>query len=87
MATGTEVFEYVYETSNDNKTYEIAVLNNIKASKDETNKCIIHTSKEEAAAFTKELIGQDIDVYTVTIKSKTLEELYLETTEKKGGEK
>lgn len=85
--TGNEVFEYVYETSNDEKAYELAVLKKIKVSKGEGGKCIIHAAKEDAANFTKELVSQDICVYLMTIKSKTLEELYMETTEKKGGQK
>ena len=83
--TGVEVFEYVYETSNDEKTYELAVLKGINASKGDGQRCIIHTSKENAAKFTKYLVDQGIHVYLMMIKSKTLEELYMETTESKRG--
>ncbi len=83
-ATGTEIYEFMYETDNDEKAFELAKTLKLNCEKDKENRLIVHATKKEVARLTKNLVENDINVFIVNIVSKSLEELYIETTEKKG---
>lgn len=83
-ATGTEIYEFMYETDNDEKAFELAKALKLNCEKDKENRLIVHATKKEVARLTKNLVENDINVFIVNIVSKSLEELYIETTEKKG---
>lgn len=83
-ATGTEIYEFMYETDNDEKAFELAKKLKLNCEKDKENRLIVHATKKEVARLTKNLVENDINVFIVNIVSKSLEELYIETTEKKG---
>lgn len=86
-ATGTEIYEFVYETDNDIKAFEIASSLNYRCEQDAELRLVVHTTKQELAKLTREIISQGINVFTITIIKKSLEELYIETTEKRKGGK
>ena len=83
-ATGTEIYEFMYETDNDEKAFELAKTLKLNCEKDKENRLIVHATKKEVAHLTRSLVENDINVFIVNIVSKSLEELYIETTEKKG---
>lgn len=83
-ATGTEIYEFMYETDNDEKAFELAKTLKLNCEKDKENRLIVHATKKEVAHLTRNLVENDINVFIVNIVSKSLEELYIETTEKKG---
>ena len=80
-----EAFEYVYDTDNVGKVVEILKQNEKEASVIEE---MVHVqmTRDEVARINKELIKQDVNIYTVTKKSKSLEDMFMETTHSLGRE-
>jgi len=85
--TGTEIYEFVYETDNDTLSFDISKKEGYKCEQDIEKRLVVHSTKQDLAKLTRELIMKNINVFTVTMSKKSLEELYIETTEKKKGGK
>lgn len=82
--TGSEIYEFVYETDNDSEAISIANKYKYKCEQDGRGRLIVHDTKQNNAKLIKEIVTQRVNIFTVGIVSKSLEELYMETTEKKG---
>ncbi len=68
------------ETSNNDATLEL-LQNKYNAHHIKGALEIIYQSKEQVAQIVRELIGNNIDIYEVTIENKDLEQLFLQMTE------
>ncbi len=74
-----QTFEYSYDTNDNEKVFKILKEKNKNVFM-ENNEVHVQTTKSEIAILNRELINNNIDIYTITQKSKTLEDLFMETT-------
>lgn len=79
--TGENILEYIMDTADNNYAYKIATDLNIEVSinKDKLN---LVCKKSEVSKINKELVLQNVDVYEISLKTKSLEDMFLETTAK-----
>ena len=79
------VFEYVYDTDNNNKAIQKLKEKGIETliKDDEIH---LQATKNEIGEINKRLMQEGITIYTVTKKSKSLEDVFMEKTKKLGKE-